>query len=158
MRWIAILFLSASVTATATNAQADDGIISGQCLESITTTEEFRTQCIGMVTAGCSQDPAFQGPDGMVTCLQRERFAWDGLLNARYKQLRKYLDEPQKAELKKAQLAWIAERDARCGFEGSLAARIAVEDRPHSEALCLRDQTAMRALLLTYWRNFNSAG
>jgi uncharacterized protein YecT (DUF1311 family) len=75
--------------------------------------------CIGEAAAICS-DTTDQGQTtlGLSQCMMSEAAAWDALLNREYKALRaKYETEPElRQQLQTAQRAWIAFRDADCGF------------------------------------------
>jgi uncharacterized protein YecT (DUF1311 family) len=103
--------------------------------------------CIGKIAKACMAVPGGGTTMGMMNCAGRERAAWDDQLNASYKVLQGKASPTQGGALKSAQQAWIAYRDARCGFEasryegGSLAGVIAGD--------CLMQVTAERALELT---------
>ena len=151
---VAALILS---TALPQSAKADDGREVWTCLQTIVTIEEFRTQCIGMVTNLCQTDPAMKTTRGYIECLSRERLAWDGVLNGVYKELRGKLKKPGQALLKDAQLTWIKQRDATCAFEAEIFLRIGSGSASaENAARCLRDETALRTVKLWYWRNLVS--
>lgn len=78
----------------------------------------------------------------MVECLSRLTATWDKHLNAAYQQsLKDAVSNEQRDQLRKAQRAWIAYRDANCLFyrmgEGSIASLDAGE--------CMRSMTESRA-------------
>ncbi len=78
----------------------------------------------------------------MVECLSRLTATWDKRLNAAYQQsLKDAVSNEQRDQLRKAQRAWIAYRDANCLFyrmgEGSIASLDAGE--------CMRSMTESRA-------------
>lgn len=86
--------------------------------------------CAGMAAAACMErSPGGQTTVGMGGCLDRERGHWDGWLNAVYQQLYAHLAAQdaqfasaapsQAAALLEMQRAWIAFRDAKCGYEAS---------------------------------------
>lgn len=62
----------------------------------------------------------------IVECLTQLHAKWDARLNAAYKVAMEQLDEARREELRDVQRAWIAYRDADCGFyrsgEGTIAA------------------------------------
>lgn len=86
--------------------------------------------CIGFSAAMCMQQPGGDSTYGMGFCLDSELQVWDGMLNDNYQQLRAAMlasdaDLPdllavQADALRDMQRAWIAYRDARCGYEVTL--------------------------------------
>ena len=107
---------------------------------------EAERQCLfNLVAAPCQSTPEGQSNLGMADCFRLETAIWDGLLNDNFRQLRDLLDSRQLARARDMQRAWIASRDATCGFydvkiQGSMAIPMA--------AACLARETARRALLL----------
>lgn len=67
----------------------------------------------------CLERDDGQSNMGMINCMMTSRDAWDVELNKNYKALRTVLNEEEKGQLKKAQLAWIAYRDSELAFSGS---------------------------------------
>ena len=108
--------------------------------------DQAERKCIFAIVADpCTTMPANQSTAATTDCYNRERKIWDDLLNENFRALREDLDEQQKAKLRDMQRAWIADRDATCGFyhdkiRGSMATSMA--------AACVARETARRALLL----------
>ena len=105
--------------------------------------------CIGVVSTACIQAEGNESTAVMLDCYGREANAWDGRLNAAYKQALKSGDGDDVVEgFRKVQRAWIAFRDASCAqpaivFKGSMAAPM--------EAYRRLDMTARQALWLERW-------
>lgn len=103
--------------------------------------------CIGNAAKLCRAQPGGETTMGMMDCAGRERALWDERLNGAYAALRGKASPTQATALQQAQRAWMAYRDARCGFEatryegGSLAGVVAGN--------CFLQVTAERALELT---------
>ncbi|MEZ5752092.1 MAG: lysozyme inhibitor LprI family protein [Paracoccaceae bacterium] len=90
--------------------------------------EEDKQECIGDAAAACFEGaPDGQTTVGMMFCMLAERDAWDALLNAEYGLARaeaQNFDNADRAnapqfavradQLRDAQRAWIAFRDAEC--------------------------------------------
>lgn len=78
----------------------------------------------------------------MIDCIGNEYALQDAALNAAYAALRAALPAERRAQLQAVQRAWIAYRDANCGFyadpDGGTLARVAAND-------CLLRETATRA-------------
>lgn len=79
---------------------------------------------------------------GMKECIAEETNKQDKRLNSAYKKVLKSLSSKRQAQLKKAQRAWVAYRDAECEYlhdpdGGTLAGVIS--------ANCYMDKTAQRA-------------
>ncbi len=109
-------------------------------------TEEERA-CIGVASQACiDASEENQTTIGMVECTLREHLWWDERLNGAYAELERSLDEGEFTELRKAQRAWLAYREADCGFqydywrEGTIRTIFA--------ASCQLQTTAERALAL----------
>ena len=89
-----------------------------------------KSDCIGVSAGLCMEQPGGDSTYGMGFCLDSELQYWDGLLNDSYQQLRAAMqasdaDLPdhlavQADGLRDMQRAWIAYRDARCGYEATL--------------------------------------
>ena len=107
---------------------------------------EAERKCVfALVAEPCQSTPEGQSTIGMAECFRLETAIWDELLNENYKRLRDGLDAQQAAKLRDMQRAWLASRDATCGFydvriNGTMAIPAA--------AACLTRETARRALLL----------
>lgn len=143
-------------------AEADDDRQTIQlCLEEAAGDDAARTRdgrraCMGRIVDDCLAKDGETTP-AMVACFGRELFAWDSVLNAIYPEAMvqaKSVDAdapegtaPSAAKaLVSAQRAWIAFRDADCGwrrasFGGGTLASV-------GEAQCLRDHTAERTIEL----------
>jgi uncharacterized protein YecT (DUF1311 family) len=107
---------------------------------------EAERQCLfNLVAEPCQNQEGGQSTYGMARCFDLETGIWDGLLNDNYKSLRSDLDATRAAKLREMQRAWIASRDATCGFydprtQGTIVIPMA--------AACVTRETARRALLL----------
>ncbi len=110
---------------------------------------EAERQCLfELVAAPCQKTPEGQSNLGMADCFRLEAKIWDDLLNANYKSLRDAVDAAQAAKLRDMQKAWIASRDATCGFydvkiQGTMAIPMG--------AACIARETARRAMLLKFF-------
>ena len=110
--------------------------------------EAERACLFALVAEPCQKTPEGQSNLGMADCFRLEQAIWDDLLNENYKRLAADSDGGQIASLRTMQRAWIADRDATCGFydariHGSMAIPLA--------ASCLARETARRALLLRFF-------
>lgn len=78
----------------------------------------------------------------MVECLSRLTAVWDKRLNAAYQEaLKDAVSNEQREQLRKAQRAWIAYRDANCLYYGMGEGSIAHLDAGE----CMRSMTETRA-------------
>ena len=68
----------------------------------------------------CLDAPEGQSTQGMVECLVAAYEAWDSALNAAYAELIRSLEPKQAAQLRIAQRAWLAFRNAERDFLASL--------------------------------------
>ena len=106
-------------------------------------------QCLfNLVAQPCQNTPVGQSNVGMADCFRLEAKIWDDLLNDNYKSLRDGLDASQAGKLRDMQRAWIASRDATCGFydvkiQGSMAIPMS--------AACLARESMRRAVLLKFF-------
>ena len=119
------------------------------CVKSKSATGMGET-CIGIVSGPCLDKAADPSTAGMVACVARERAVWDDILNETYNRLRAKLDAKQQQKLRDMQRAWIAARDATCGFywdfyQGTMASPMS--------AGCVNKETAERALFLLGFLN-----
>lgn len=119
------------------------------CVKSKSATGMGET-CIGIVSGPCLDKAADLSTAGMVACVARERAVWDDILNETYNRLRAKLDDKQQQKLRDMQRAWIAARDATCGFywdfyQGTMASPMS--------AGCVNKETAERALFLLGFLN-----
>ena len=106
---------------------------------------ELTPACIGAASQRCQQEPGGDTTLGIVECVMGEHAAWDAALNREYKAARAaFQGDPAADSLLAAQRAWIAWRDAECGFQydryggGSM--------RSIAAANCRMSMTAMRTL------------
>ncbi|OAT34342.1 putative periplasmic protein [Buttiauxella brennerae ATCC 51605] len=83
---------------------------------------------------------------GLNECYGNEYKKQDDLLNQTYKQAMKLATDTQKTQLKAAQNAWIAFRDADCAFLTSGADGASVAPMVHAQ--CMTDKTRERTELL----------
>lgn len=105
--------------------------------------------CLGESATKCQSGPGNGTTIGIAQCIQAETAVWDTLLNEQYKIRRAELAEqsPELAnQLRDAQRAWIAYRDAECGLKYSLWSGGSI--RTIVAANCLMTETAERALEL----------
>ena len=101
--------------------------------------------CIGIVSSPCLDDAKTKSTADQNACIDRERAIWDDILNETYRRLRAKLDAAQQAKLRDMQRAWIASRNATCGFywdyyQGTMASPMT--------AACVNRETGRRALFL----------
>lgn len=83
---------------------------------------------------------------GLNECYGKEYKKQDELLNQTYGQAMKLAADAQKTQLKAAQSAWIAFRDADCAFLSSGADGGSVAPMVHAQ--CMTDKTVERTELL----------
>ncbi len=131
--------------AAAEQARSDDLKTLTSCLGTNKEPSE-RRRCIDLVAAPCLARPDGQSTLGMETCYERERGAWDQILNHAYGAAQAAFDETGKAYLRDGQILWIRYRDQSCQWPGKVYAGGSIVG-PLNEA-CLRDETATRAITL----------
>jgi len=144
---LAALAVSPALAKDKPDARASAAI--QDCVKSKSATGMGET-CIGIVSGPCLDKAADPSTAGMVACVARERAVWDDILNETYNRLRAKLDDKQQQKLRDMQRAWIAARDATCGFywdfyQGTMASPMS--------AGCLNKETAERALFLLGFLN-----
>jgi uncharacterized protein YecT (DUF1311 family) len=102
--------------------------------------------CIGTLADPCLECPDGQSTFGMADCYRREQAIWDDILNEGYRRLRADLNPKQNAKLRDVQRAWIASRDATCGFYSDFheGGSMAIP----AGAACMNQETARRAIYL----------
>ena len=145
------LGLIAACSAAAAEAEfeptAEERKTIADCLERVAGEPELKqmAECIGIVAVPCPDAPG-ANTFTIVACHMREQKIWDGYLNQWYGEAEKRLadDLAAAAALQDAQRAWIAFRDAKCGYwekryEGGTFASVATGD-------CMRVETGRRAL------------
>jgi uncharacterized protein YecT (DUF1311 family) len=94
---------------------------------------------IGAAVSAFAEEDTDQGCDGstaeMVECFRAKTDRWDKRLNAAYPKALNLAQPKQREQLRKAQRAWVAYRDANCLYwdlgEGTIA-RIQAADCMHS--------------------------
>lgn len=104
--------------------------------------------CIGQAARACQEIPGYASTVGASACLMAEHDAWDRILNDQYREAAALLGGPLQVgdQLRTAQRAWIAFRDADCTLAydryggGSM--------RVIASADCQMRHTARRALEL----------
>jgi uncharacterized protein YecT (DUF1311 family) len=144
---LAALAVSPALAKDKPDARASAAI--QDCVKSKSATGMGET-CIGIVSGPCLDKAADPSTAGMVACVARERAVWDDILNETYNRLRAKLDDKQQQKLRDMQRAWIAARDATCGFywdfyQGTMASPMS--------AGCVNKETAERALFLLGFLN-----
>jgi uncharacterized protein YecT (DUF1311 family) len=99
---------------------------------------------VGFAQAQEKKDPCAeaQSQAEMNMCWGKEHKAADAKLNAAFRQFMAKLNDEEKAQLKKAQLAWIAYRDANCEFVADQYKGGTM--RPMIAAICLAETTNNR--------------
>lgn len=112
--------------------------------------------CIAEAANLCQERDGGSTTLGIVACLQAETEVWDDLLNAQYLELRDSMRQQDqewpelgisRAEaLRDVQRAWIAFRDAECGY--AYARYQGGTIRNVVAASCVLEETARRALTL----------
>lgn len=154
MRAAAVLLLFAAMPALAQDAVPVDAGGLAACLAA-PGDDAGRAACAKRLTDICLASPAGQTTLGMESCLGAETGAWDKLLNRRYAALLardKAFDRDRPADspypprapaLQKMQRAWIAFRDASCGYAVTTHAGGSIAGIVHGQ--CLRDLTADQA-------------
>ena len=150
---IALAFGVLAAACSAASAQAefeptpDERKAIAACLERVIGQPELKqmAECIGIVADPCPNAPG-ANTFTIVACHMREQKIWDGYLNQWYGEAEKRLaDEPAAlTALKDAERAWIAFRDAKCGYwekryAGGTFASVVTGD-------CMRVETGRRAL------------
>lgn len=100
-------------------------------------------------TALCQELDLSVTPD-QIECFDREFADADKQLNATYKQLMPKLDDSRKSLLKKEQIAWIKEKEAKCAqagkeFEGGQMEVVAIAD-------CTVQMTKQRLIYLNNYK------
>lgn len=88
------------------------------------------TNCIGVASTVCMEQPGGGSTAGMISCTQQETAYWDGLLNDTYQELvaqaermdgRTPGESPTHLDLlREMQRNWIAFRDISCQWEADL--------------------------------------
>lgn len=140
----------------AAQEQVFDAALAEACLESAGVAGAFEA-CIGQAAERCMEESeGGQTTVGMGQCLQAEAQWWDTVLNATYGELLAFSKEMdaetgaegpgQEAALRDMQRAWIAYRDARCGFERSQWGR--GSGAGPAVAACMMTETAQQARVL----------
>jgi uncharacterized protein YecT (DUF1311 family) len=110
------------------------------------TQEGDEAACLMAVAKPCmGGDEAAANERRKIDCLDRERQAWDQILNESYKAMMNALDPDQQAKLREMQRSWIASRDLSCAFwydyfQGTMANPMI--------AYCNNRETARRAIFL----------
>ena len=163
LRLILALFTSLALTATATaQSDLDQGkydLMLDACYYGAEDATA-RAACDGVVIRACIQgEEGGETTLGMASCAAAATKAWDGLLNAEYRETigwTQMMDSEDKAlfpefanredALRQAQRAWIAFRDAECGF--AYAQWGAGSMRHIAGTECIRQLTAKRTLEL----------
>ena len=149
----ALAFGALAAACSAASAQAefeptpDERKAIAACLELVIGQPELKQMAerIGIVADPCPNAPG-ANTFTIVVCHMREQKIWDGYLNEWYGEAEKRLaDEPAAlTALKDAERAWIAFREAKCGYwekryAGGTFASVVTGD-------CMRVETGRRAL------------
>jgi uncharacterized protein YecT (DUF1311 family) len=145
------LLVAGSHPARADAPTAKDNAAIGDCLRKQDkkrggSQEADEAACLMAVAKPCMGGDETAVSDGRkIDCLDRERLAWDQILNDSYKAMMNALDPDQQAKLREMQRAWIQTRDLTCGFwyeyfQGTMAYPMI--------AYCNNRETARRAIFL----------
>jgi uncharacterized protein YecT (DUF1311 family) len=152
---IALAFAVLAAACPGASAQAefeptpDERKAIAACLERVIGQPELKqmAECIGIVADPCP-NAAGANTFTIVACHMREQKIWDGYLKQWYGEAVKRLaDDPEAlTALKEAERAWIAFRNAKCGYwgkryAGGTFASVVTGD-------CMRVETGRRALEL----------
>lgn len=114
-----------------------------------TPTGQTAPECLRAAADACSGKPGWSTTLGISQCLQAETAVWDALLNEQYQARMAALanlDAGLPDQLRTAQRAWIAFRDADCGL--AYAIWLDGSMRTVAAASCHLKKTAERALEL----------
>jgi uncharacterized protein YecT (DUF1311 family) len=105
--------------------------------------------CIGVVATACLHKAGEMAGDARYSdCYSREAAVWDKRLNVAYKASLERMEKDAAENLRKAQRAWIAWRDAACNqpwatFQGLMANPM--------QAHCMLELTARQAVWMEGW-------
>ena len=104
--------------------------------------------CIGVWSTACIQKAGNMSNGVLNDCYGQEAAAWDKRLNIAYAKASSGMEKDALENLRKAQRAWIAWRDATCKqpylvFQGTMAGPM--------ESWCLLDITARQAIWMEGW-------
>lgn len=143
---LAFVFALAMLSIDAAQAQklsARDSATVQDCVKS--KDGAAQESCVGVVSGPCLSRKETQSTADMVACIARETAVWDDILNETFRRLREKLDDKQKGKLRDMQRAWIASRDASCGFywdyhQGTMASPMSAE--------CVNRETGRRVVFL----------
>ncbi len=147
---VLLVLLMASPAVAAGAPDARDSVKIQDCVKVSGQDTAKADVCVGQVADPCLARSATRSTADQNACIDREYKVWDDILNETFRLLRDKLDEAQKAKLREMQRAWIASRDASCGFygdfyQGTMASPMA--------AYCNTRETARRALFLLGFLN-----
>ena len=121
---------------------------------------EQRLACVGRMADACSEgEEGGHSTLGTALCINAETEIWDSLLIEEYRETQEWVRARDKAEaqtfpefakrvetLMDAQLAWIAFRDASCGFVYAEWGAGSMRSVVHAD--CMRQMTAERTIEL----------
>lgn len=148
MIWRAVILALLPATAFAQGMQVDRQQVL-QCFRA-TPLDAAPPTCIGDAAAACQRLPDGETTLGTADCLTAETAVWDDLLNAEYRaamvRMRDHGGGALAEQLRDAQRAWIAFRDAECGLHYGIWAGGSI--RVIIGANCVLRETAERALEL----------
>lgn len=104
-------------------------------------------ECIGEALDACQEESLDnQTTSGIFECAKRETQWWDEVLNHNYAILKNALDAEEFQHLQTAQRAWLAFREAECGFH-YFYWRLGTIGMVYGST-CMMETTAKRALTL----------
>jgi uncharacterized protein YecT (DUF1311 family) len=146
------LIVAGPLPARADDPPAKDVAVIGDCLRTQqkkkggSTQEADEAACLLRVAKPCmGRDEAAAVDRRKIECLDRERLAWDKIVNDSYKTMMNALDPDQQTKLREMQRSWINTRDLTCAFwydyfQGTMANPMI--------AYCNNRETARRAIFL----------
>lgn len=145
------LALASPVDAQDVTFTAKDDAVLTACLDAVNASEgeTAAAECIGIVAGPCQDEPEGWTTVGMVNCLERETAWWDARLNENYAAVLETLDDERTASLRKAQRAWLAFRDAECGFQYDYWREGTI--RSVFGSSCMLELTARRAIDISHF-------
>ena len=146
MRRAALAFAAALVAAPAVAEFPDEAHIA-ELEGCLVAAAEHPESCKGIISGPCMKAPAGEAALDRAQCLAGERAAWYEVIRDVYGELEAQVLQAQGAtaveQLREAQSAWVAHRNADCAMRAALA-----DDLRQYEAACTMAHTAERAIAL----------
>ncbi len=132
--------------AAQTNASNEDERQVNQCLDAVRKAGSDPRACVGVVADPCLEAPGNASTQAAIECMSRETVVWTRLLEARYADLAKILNEDGGEQFNSVQRSWTRYRDRRCAlgemlYSGGSLAQVWA-------ATCMLEETGRRAIEL----------